>query len=287
MKFAALRKGARLLLPASVRTKLYKIRTKFARSKFTMLKMEGCGVYMRRFGRIRGLVVYGKLMATDHGLITFSIPQANSPINLRPRTSDIQVFEEIFLQDEYRIPVAASPRLIIDGGANIGLASLYFAKQYPDAQIIAVEPELSNIQMLKVNTAGYPAISVLEAGIWHDHNPLKIENPDVSKCGFRLTQTESAEASVSSLRVDDILNLTGLDSIGILKLDIEGSEKEILQHSQSWIGKLEILAVELHDRYRPGCSEALYAAIAEEDFTEYRHDRTVILVRKTASSRQN
>ena len=287
VRFAALRKGARLLLPASLRTKMYKIRTKFARSRITMRKMQGCGAYMRRFGSIRGILVYGKLSATDRGLINFSIPQANSPINLRPRTSDIQVFEEIFLQDEYRIPVAARPRLIIDGGANIGLASLYFAKQYPDARIIAVEPEGSNIEMLKINTAGYPTISVLEAGIWHDDHPLKIEDPLVSKCGFRLTQTEREEGFVPSLRVDDILNLTGSDSIGILKLDIEGSEKEILQHSQSWIGKLEILAVELHDRYRPGCSDALYAAIADENFTEYRHDRTVILVRNPAGFSEN
>jgi FkbM family methyltransferase len=250
-----------------------------------MSKMLGCGAYLKRFGPIRGLLVYGKLMATDRGLIRFSIPQANSPISLRPRTSDIQVFEEIFLQDEYLIPVETQPKLIIDGGANIGLASLYFAKQYPDAKIIAVEPESSNVEILKLNAAACPAISVLQAGIWHDRQPLKIENPLVSKCGFRLTETESTEGAVPSYRVEDILSLSGMDTIGIFKLDVEGSEKEILEHSQAWIGKLDVFAVELHDRYRPGCTDALYSAIAQENFTEYRRDRTVILVRENGSSR--
>ena len=48
----------------------------------------------------------------------------------------------------------------------------------------------------------------------------------------------------------------GIEFIDILKLDIEGAELEVFETSESWIGKVGMLAVETHDRFRPGCSKA-------------------------------
>jgi FkbM family methyltransferase len=41
-----------------------------------------------------------------------------------------------------------STAFIIDGGANIGIASLYFLNQYPTARLVAVEPSPANFEDL-------------------------------------------------------------------------------------------------------------------------------------------
>ena len=62
---------------------------------------------------------------------------------------------------------------------------------------------------------------------------------------------------------DGIGDLPGLiDRLDYLKVDIEGSELEVLQDAETWIAQVDAAAIELHDRYRPGCSRAWFAATA-------------------------
>lgn len=68
-------------------------------------------------------------------------------LEIRPGTSDMAVFRKIFLQREYSLECGQKPKLIIDGGANVGYASIFFAHKYPSAHIIAIEPEKRNYQM--------------------------------------------------------------------------------------------------------------------------------------------
>ena len=47
-----------------------------------------------------------------------------------------------------------------------------------------------------------------------------------------------------------------------MKIDIEGGEKELFEHAVGWIGRVDVLAVEMHDRICPGCTEAFERAAA-------------------------
>ena len=42
-------------------------------------------------------------------------------------------------------------QLYIDAGANIGLTSIYFANKFPNAKIVALEPEIDNYIILQKN----------------------------------------------------------------------------------------------------------------------------------------
>ena len=56
--------------------------------------------------------------------------------------------------------------------------------------------------------------------------------------------------------------------IDILKIDIEGSEKEVFQHGYAdWLPKIKVLIIELHDRMVPGASAAVFSAINQYDFS--------------------
>ena len=73
--------------------------------------------------------------------ISVVMPNLQHPIVIRPRSTDRFVFEQIFLDSDYELTVDLSPHFIVDAGANVGFASIYFANRYPGATIIALEPE--------------------------------------------------------------------------------------------------------------------------------------------------
>jgi len=201
------------------------------------------------------------------------------PFYLRPSTSDIGVFRQIILGDAYRLQENISPKLIIDGGANIGLASLYFHNLYPLATIMAVEPEPSNFQMLKINAAAYPQIVSIQAGLWPKNQKLGISNESANKWAFRVEQTNSGEF-VQAITISEILYMAKNKVIDILKLDIEGAEFELFsQEYDSWIDRVHIIMIELHDYIHPGCSDALEKATSGLSFKRYLISEHLILVR--------
>jgi hypothetical protein len=67
--------------------------------------------------------------------------------------------------------------------------------------------------------------------------------------------------------------------IDILKVDIEGSEKEVFENSSTWIDRIRVIVIELHDRYKKGCSQAVWRAATEFCYRLQRGD-TAILLRK-------
>lgn len=70
------------------------------------------------------------------------------PVYLRNGTSDTRVFSQLFVGREYLNAIRnINPKVIIDCGANIGLASIYFKFYFPNAKIFAFEPESSNFNM--------------------------------------------------------------------------------------------------------------------------------------------
>ena len=77
---------------------------------------------------------------------------------LRPLSSDLDCLEQVFINEQYRLPFSFEPRIIVDAGANIGAASIYFAKKWPDAKILALEPEESNFGILRKNCARLPNV---------------------------------------------------------------------------------------------------------------------------------
>ena len=45
--------------------------------------------------------------------------------------------------------------VIIDAGANIGFASVFYKNKFPNSRIVALEPEKENFNWLKKNTLKY------------------------------------------------------------------------------------------------------------------------------------
>lgn len=204
------------------------------------------------------------------------------PLIIRDNTSDIKVFRSIFILKEFDLPIDVKPRLIVDAGAYTGLSALFFARKYPDAKIIAIEPEDSNFEILKQNTSQFKNVELIKSGLWSKNAYLKVIDNKLGKWAFSLKEVNSAsDYDLQGTTVDQILKNSAFDRIDILKLDIEGAEREIFKDKyNSWIEKVNIIFIELHDRYLEGCSEAVYNAIDLNIWDEYKKGEKVIFIRK-------
>ena len=129
-------------------------------------------------------------------------------VHLRPGTSDLIVLQKVVLKEEYEIPFSLEPRVIVDGGANIGLATLYFSRCYPAAKIYSIEPELSNYELLVKNVTGKINIKTYHAALWSRSARLCIQDTETEKWMFRIREGEAVD-SVEALTMSDLISQVG------------------------------------------------------------------------------
>lgn len=210
------------------------------------------------------LVAKAKLLRRSSE-VTVAVDGVSHPIHLRLRTTDVSTFIEIIVNREYDWDPPNAPRIIVDAGANIGLSSIFYANKHPEARIIAVEPEQSNFEMLTKNTRPYPNILAIHAALWKENKTLNISDPGQGQWGFQTKEepepcTSEMGTRVRGMTLDRLMDECGIDYIDVLKIDIEGSEKEVFENSVRWIDRVGMIAVELHDRFKSGCSSSVYSA---------------------------
>jgi FkbM family methyltransferase len=190
---------------------------------------------------------------------------------LRRQSTDMQCFMKVFIAHEYHSPYSLSPQVIVDAGANIGMATLFFAQRYPQAHIVAIEPEASNFEMLKQNCQQLPNVTLFRGALWPEDRELKIMNPSADAWGFSISDDCNGSdcPRVAAITMLDILDRVNADRIDLLKLDIEGAELQLFsKNSDQWLGRIHVIAIELHDRLTPGCSHAFYSALVSRKFSQ-------------------
>jgi FkbM family methyltransferase len=189
-------------------------------------------------------------------------------LHLRKNTTDLTIFRQIFLNQEYDFEYKTEPKIIIDCGSNIGMTALYFINRFPGARIICIEPDPSNFAKLVENTRHYSTIQCMNVGIWYKSATMKIEDPNADASAIRLVETgDKGPGSINAVSVQDIMNQFHLQEIDLIKIDIEGSEIELFSHDHDlWLSKVKSMIIELHDRTRNGCSKSLFNALDKYEF---------------------
>ena len=203
------------------------------------------------------------------GILQFNLIDLGRPVALRGSSSDIGSFNQIFLHRDIDGPTPSSPpRFIIDAGANVGMSTLFYATEFPTAQIVAIEPEPENFAMLKRNCAGLPNIKCIQAALWGtEGQTLNLKNPGAGSWGYR-TEAGADGDLVPTVSIDGIMRESGFDRADIVKIDVEGAECDVFANAPNWLDRVSILAVELHDRFKPGCARTFYTALGSRNFTQ-------------------
>ena len=227
--------------------------------------MQGLQGHYSLFGA-QGVFLVAKAKLLRRSLeVKIAVDGVSHPIHLRLRTTDVSTFIEIIINREYDWDPPNAPRIIVDAGANIGLSSIFYANKHPEARIIAIEPERWNFEMLTKNTKSYPNILAVQGALWKENKTLNISDPGHGQWGFQTKDEPEPCKSETGTRVrgmtlDKLMEECGIDYIDVLKIDIEGSEKEVFENSARWIDRVGMIAVELHDRFKSGCSSSVYSA---------------------------
>jgi FkbM family methyltransferase len=180
---------------------------------------------------------------------------------LRARTQDINIFELTFLLRDCDVKLQTEPRCIIDAGAHIGCAALFFASSFPRANIVAIEPDPGNYQVLLRNTRGNKRIRTIHAAVWHRPESVVITNEQDDPCAFQLRSAGGQCTTSQGLTVSAIMRKCRFENVDLLKLDIEGAEREIFDTGDlDWMNRTHAIMIKLHDRFRPGCEAAFLNA---------------------------
>jgi FkbM family methyltransferase len=180
---------------------------------------------------------------------------------------DVEVIRQVFLSEDYCLrrlrrheEIYAWPAslqnvgkhpLILDLGANTGLASLYFAREFPQADVIALEPDPGNAATAVRNLRDRGNVRIVQGGISSASGRANIINPGEGNWSYR---TElSSDGSVAMYTVDDLISqFSRPDNVPfIIKIDIEGSEADLFSRNTDWIDRFPVLVIELHDWMLP------------------------------------
>jgi FkbM family methyltransferase len=249
--------------------------------------LKQLALYWRLFGR-RGLWLAFKARLSRRPFeIEIRVAGIAHPLRVRLKTSDLPAYQGVFINREYDLPLRMSPTTIIDAGANVGFASIFFANKYPHARVIAIEPEASNFELLKRNVEPYPNITPLRAALWKDDVIIDLVDPGIGHWGFQATKLAWTDqktrlGTVQGVTVERIMRDYALDYVDILKMDIEGAERDVLENPSPWIDNVGVVIAELHDRYGIGCCRNFYRATQGFD-VELQKGELVFMLREKYS----
>jgi FkbM family methyltransferase len=221
------------------------------------------------------------------------LPGYEFPVHFRPRTSDPDVIEQVFVRQEYAcVAGLAEVRTILDCGANIGCTAFYLLHAYPDAEVVVVEPDEANLRICRLNLAPFgERVRFLQAGVWPRAEPLRVERGkfrDGRAWSYQVRPCRSGQRpDMTGIPLRDLVSMlpSGVD---LLKIDIEGAERGVFEALESdALERVRNIAIELHDE---ACERAFDRAL--ETYSGERMvagELTVIrnLQRRTARASQH
>ena len=161
-------------------------------------------------------------------------------------SSFIHSVDEIFKDEIYKFIRENQNPYIIDCGANIGLSIAYFRKLFPNAEILAFEPDEQIFELLRKNVAQLPNsddIKIEKKAVWTEDTNLEFFS-EGALAGSLVTDFGKKNNIIKIQAVDFKKYLNR--EIDFLKIDIEGSENALIFHIKDKLANVKNLFLEYH-----------------------------------------
>jgi FkbM family methyltransferase len=185
--------------------------------------------------------------------ICFNYPTPVGSLHLAVRTnsgSDVFIHSEVFEHLYYKLPLKSMPKTILDLGANIGFTAIYFSRCFPKAEIVCVEPEPNNADVLMRNLAlNHVNAEVIRAAVStvDGEATLQLSNNDYGHKLLKPNEQFIGESiTVPTFSVTTILDTLGWESVDLVKIDIEGYERQLFSDDCKWLYGVQALCIEWH-----------------------------------------
>ena len=168
----------------------------------------------------------------------------NHDIKYADSASFLFIYEEVFVKEIYNFVSSNKTPYIIDAGANIGLATIYFKTLYPEAEIVSFEPDpyIFNILKYNLDSTGISNVTIHQKALWNKAESLQFysDGADGGRLDKILEDVKVFNVEAISLR--NFLNR----EVDLLKIDIEGAELIVLEDCKDLLGNVARIFVEYH-----------------------------------------
>lgn len=186
-----------------------------------------------------------KLIKNLPGKKLQSIILFNKKITFFSREEFSSNLEEIFIEEIYKqqLPDKA---FIIDCGANIGLSVIYLKMEFPQAAIVAFEPDDFNFELLEKNieSYGFKDIELRKEAVWIENTQLNFLNK--GSLSSKIAEKNLGATEVKAVRLKELIK----EKIDFLKLDIEGAEYKVILDIQEKLHLINNIFIEYHGRFK-------------------------------------
>jgi FkbM family methyltransferase len=196
-------------------------------------------------------------------------------------------WHDIFVRETLKFSARTTAPRILDCGANVGLASLYFKRKYPAARITAFEadPELAAICERNLGGNGAADVKVEAAAVWREAGTVRFQREGADSGAIEGTSSglQAAAIDVPSVRLRDRL---AAERIDLLKLDIEGAELAVLSDCADVLANVNAVVMDLHE-FNPEVRQtpAIMSLLADAGFRMSLSDATPLPWRDSGEQR--
>lgn len=217
-------------------------------------------------------------------------------VTVRPGTSDVPTIRQVFVDRQYDMRSIPQWReiearyqsilrlgrrpLIVDAGANIGAASMFFAREFPRAKIVAVEPDRSNARLCRENTDCLD-VDVVAMAIGSSSGSVTLLSD--SREHWAVATERSEDGDIPICTVNEIIGDRHDEcDLFLVKIDIEGFESDLFSANVEWVGEAKVIFIEPHDWLLPGqaTSRNFQRVLAAFDFEVILRGENLLYVRQ-------
>jgi FkbM family methyltransferase len=184
-------------------------------------------------------------------------------------------FEDAVWEDQQALFACRDARVIFDVGANIGKSVAQYARLFPQSRIFAFEPFPEAFRVLSDEFAGNHRIRPVNKAVSDSHGPFRFHLNEYADTNSLLPRAGDSRRYysecnlpignmiVETVTLDEFSESVGVDSIDILKIDIQGGEAGALRGAHRLLSRQCIQTIFLEVFFVPHYQEAyLYHELA-------------------------
>lgn len=168
------------------------------------------------------------------------------------------IYDSLFIRKDYDVSLNNKSPKIIDCGAHIGLATIYFKKKFPHAQIIAIEPNPQTLKFLKknLNANHVEDVEVIWGALSKSSAktlPLYIDPNSTNPWSWddsiiKDIWSDRPSRKTKTIVEVPIVHLSKIitSKVNLVKMDIEGAECEVIEEADNKLDLVDSIIIEVH-----------------------------------------
>ena len=218
-------------------------------------------------------------------------PRALHPVGLRRGSSDLAVFFQVFVLEEYAA-LGALPAVesVLDCGANVGYSAAWFLSRFPAARVVALEPDPENFAMLRQNLEPYgDRATTIRGALWSHNTRLAMRDHgyrDGREWTRQVRECAPGEpGGVDGFDMPTLLQRAGFARLSLLKIDIEGAEVVVFAAATgAWLPRVDAIAIELHEDSSFGPAEPVFRRALQGSGFRFRRSGELTICRREGAT---